>query len=116
MPGSEALLCPLSHLQQSHMGILICIVQEPVSMPYLTRLLLQDMFTSLTSATKPHHMVGGGQVILGYSHFGMLAAASWVFQETKAKLEEALQSQPSYRLQVVGHSLGGGTSALLTAR
>ena len=82
----------------------------------LDKLLLQDMFTSLTSATKPHHMVGGGQVILGYSHFGMLAAASWVFQETKAKLEEALQSQPAYRLQVVGHSLGGGTSALLTAR
>ena len=38
----------------------------------------QDMFTSLTGASKPHHIVDGAGVVLGYSHFGMLAAARWL--------------------------------------
>ncbi|RMZ52238.1 hypothetical protein APUTEX25_001628 [Auxenochlorella protothecoides] len=37
----------------------------------------KDMFTSLTGAAKPHHLVDGNGVVLGYSHFGMLAAARW---------------------------------------
>ena len=37
--------------------------------------LLQDIFTSLTGASKPHHVVDDKGVVLGYSHFGMLAAA-----------------------------------------
>ena len=43
----------------------------------LTRgvLAAQDIFTSLTGASKPHHVVDEQGVVLGYSHFGMLAAA-----------------------------------------
>ena len=77
---------------------------------------VQDMFTSLTSASKPHHMMSGTGVILGYSHFGMLAAARWVMQQTQERLREAMEGSPGYRLQIVGHSLGAGTAALLTTR
>ena len=38
---------------------------------------VQDIFTSLTGASKPHHVVDDQGVVLGYSHFGMLAAARW---------------------------------------
>lgn len=36
------------------------------------------MFTSMTSASKPHHVVDADGVTLGYTHFGMLAAARWI--------------------------------------
>ena len=77
-------------------------------------LLLQDIFTSLTGASKPHHMVDGAGVVLGYSHFGMLAAARWVLSQTHLQLRKALQENPGYHLKVIGHSLGGGTAALFT--
>ena len=77
---------------------------------------LQDMFTSLTGASKPHHMVSGSGVVLGYSHFGMLAAARWVLQQVEEKLREAMADCPGYHLQIVGHSLGAGTAALLATR
>jgi hypothetical protein len=72
------------------------------------------MFTSLTGASKPHHIVDGAGVVLGYSHFGMLAAARWLLQQTTAELAAALRDSPGYALRIVGHSLGGGTAALLT--
>lgn len=87
--------------------------QEPWILPSLP---MQDLFTSLTSASKPHHMLSESGVILGYSHFGMLAAARWVLQQTKDRLEQALTDHPGYPLQVIGHSLGAGTAALLTTR
>lgn len=77
---------------------------------------MQDMFTSLTCASKPHHMVSGSGVVLGYSHFGMLAAARWVMQQTQDTLRAAVESCPGYHLQIVGHSLGAGTASLLTTR
>lgn len=61
-------------------------------------------------------MLSDSGVILGYSHFGMLAAARWVLQQTQDRLEEAMLECPTYHLQVVGHSLGAGTAALLTTR
>lgn len=61
-------------------------------------------------------MLSESGVILGYSHFGMLAAARWVLQQTKDRLEEAMSHSPGYHLQVVGHSLGAGTAALVTTR
>lgn len=74
----------------------------------------QDMFTSLTGASKPHHIVDGAGVVLGYSHFGMLAAARWLLQQTAGELSQALADSPGYALRIVGHSLGGGTAAMLT--
>ncbi len=32
----------------------------------------------MTSASKPHHVVDADGVTLGYTHFGMLAAARWI--------------------------------------
>jgi len=75
---------------------------------------LKDMFTCLTSAAKPHHMTGSSGVVLGYSHFGMLAAARWILKESINTLERAIHSHSGLRLLVVGHSLGGGTAAVLT--
>lgn len=74
----------------------------------------KDMFTSLTGASKPHHLVDANGVVLGYSHFGMLAAARWIKGQTRQLLEQALADNPGYRLKIIGHSLGGGTAALLT--
>ncbi|EFN53573.1 hypothetical protein CHLNCDRAFT_136751 [Chlorella variabilis] len=74
----------------------------------------KDMFTSLTGASKPHHLVDANGVVLGYSHFGMLAAARWIKGQTRQRMEQALAENPGYRLSIIGHSLGGGTAALLT--
>ena len=77
--------------------------------------LLQDMFTSLTGTSKPHHMVDPESgVVLGYSHFGMLAAARWLLQQLSGIMKQALNDHPGYKLKVIGHSLGGGTAAMLT--
>ena len=74
----------------------------------------QDMFTSMTSASKPHHVVDGRGVVLGHSHFGMLASARWIKGEVSAALHNARASQPNYALTLVGHSMGAGTAAMLT--
>ncbi len=75
---------------------------------------MQDMFTSLTGASKPHHIVDGAGVVLGYAHFGMLAGARWLMHETAQPLRDALAENPGYCCKIVGHSLGGGTAAMLT--
>jgi len=75
---------------------------------------LQDMFTSMTSASKPHHVVDGRGVVMGHSHFGMLASARWIKGEVSAALRNARASQPDYALTLVGHSMGAGTAAMLT--
>ena len=82
----------------------VCLIVNP----------LQDMFTSLTGASKPHHMVDGAGVVLGYSHFGMLAGARWLLHEAQEPLRQALESNPGLQLKIAGHSLGGGTAAMLT--
>ena len=74
----------------------------------------KDAFTSLTGASKPHHVVDSNGVTLGYSHFGMLAAARWMKSEIANDLEMALVENPGMRLLIIGHSLGGGTAAMLT--
>ncbi|GLC75379.1 hypothetical protein PLESTF_001630500 [Pleodorina starrii] len=78
---------------------------------------MKDLFTSLAGAAKPHHVVdpSSGQLVLGYSHLGMLAAARWLARQVTPVLREALAgSPPGYQLRIVGHSMGGGTAALLT--
>lgn len=74
----------------------------------------RDAFTSLTGASKPHHVFDSNGVVLGYSHFGMLAAARWLKTQLKDTLAQALVDNPGYRLKIIGHSLGGGTAAMLT--
>lgn len=48
----------------------------------------------LAGASKPHHLVDSNGVVLGFSHFGMLAAARWIKGQTRACLEEALAESP----------------------
>lgn len=48
----------------------------------------------LAGASKPHHLVDSNGVVLGFSHFGMLAAARWIKGQTRTCLEEALAESP----------------------
>lgn len=75
---------------------------------------VKDIFTSLSSAGKPHHMVNNRGVVLGHSHFGMLASARWLLKQVVPLITEGLQDNPGYSLLVTGHSMGGGTAAILT--
>ncbi|KAG0619445.1 hypothetical protein M758_4G140700 [Ceratodon purpureus] len=80
---------------------------------------VKDTLTSLTGAVVPfHHTIFGkdgvNKLILGYAHCGMVAAARWIAAKASKKIIEALKENPTYKLKIVGHSLGGGTAALLS--
>ncbi|KAJ7532995.1 hypothetical protein O6H91_13G028300 [Diphasiastrum complanatum] len=80
---------------------------------------IKDTLTAVTGAVVPFHhtlLDNGGvkNLVLGYAHCGMVAAARWIAQLAKPHLLQALKAHPTYRLKIVGHSLGGGTAALLT--
>ncbi|KAH9305490.1 hypothetical protein KI387_009894 [Taxus chinensis] len=80
---------------------------------------IKDTLTAVTGAVVPfHHTVldegGVSNLVLGYAHCGMVAAARWIAQLATPCLLKALDEYPDYRIKVVGHSLGGGTAALLT--
>eukprot|EP00210_Caulerpa_lentillifera_P007141 g6831.t1 len=74
----------------------------------------RDIFTSLSGAAKPHHTVCNSEVILGYSHFGMLAGARWILKHCQKFLIEAHEIDPDFKLIITGHSMGGGAAAMLT--
>ncbi len=74
---------------------------------------LKDAFTSLTGASKPHHVADANGVTLGYAHLGMLASARWLRAEAEPALLAAAAERPGAPIWVVGHSLGGGIAALL---
>ena len=102
----SALLKPLFIVVRDHQRkMLLLIIRGTTS--------LRDIFTSLSGTTKPHHLFGRDGVVLGYSHFGMLAAARWILGQARATLEAFLADNRDWRLHLVGHSLGGGTAALL---
>ncbi|PWA78017.1 mono-/di-acylglycerol lipase,Lipase, class 3 [Artemisia annua] len=80
---------------------------------------IKDTLTAATGAVVPfHHTVvhegGVTDVKLGYAHCGMVAAARWIAKLAIPLLLKAFQDHPDYKLQIVGHSLGGGTAAILT--
>ncbi|KAJ8535816.1 hypothetical protein K7X08_034217 [Anisodus acutangulus] len=80
---------------------------------------IKDTLTAATGAVVPFHhtMVHEGGVsnlVLGYAHCGMVAAARWIAKLATPCLLKALSIYPEYKLKIVGHSLGGGTAALLT--
>lgn len=80
---------------------------------------IKDTLTSATGAVVPfHHSVlddgGINYLVLGYAHCGMVAAARWIANLSKPFLLKGLAENPDYEVKVVGHSLGGGTAALLT--
>ncbi|KAL3692219.1 hypothetical protein R1sor_005870 [Riccia sorocarpa] len=80
---------------------------------------VKDTLTAVTGAVVPFHhtvLADGGvkNLVLGYAHCGMVAAARWIAQLAIPKLLQACKDYPNYKLKIVGHSLGGGTAALLT--
>ncbi|KAL9228501.1 hypothetical protein vseg_004077 [Gypsophila vaccaria] len=80
---------------------------------------IKDTLTAVTGAVVPfHHSVvhegGVSNLVLGYAHCGMVAAARWIAKLATPCLVKALGENPDYKLKIVGHSLGGGTAALLT--
>ncbi|KAI3521354.1 hypothetical protein L1887_10817 [Cichorium endivia] len=80
---------------------------------------IKDTLTAATGAVVPfHHTIvhegGVTNLVLGYAHCGMVAAARWIAKLATPLLLKAFQDYPDYKLQIVGHSLGGGTAALLT--
>lgn len=80
---------------------------------------IKDTLTAATGAVVPfHHSVlhdgGISNLILGYAHCGMVAAARWIAKLSTPCLIKALNDHPDYNIKIVGHSLGGGTAALLT--
>ncbi|XAR48676.1 hypothetical protein NMG60_11031569 [Bertholletia excelsa] len=80
---------------------------------------IKDTLTAATGAVVPfHHLVlhdgGISNLILGYAHCGMVAAARWIAKLSTPFLLKACDEHPDYEVKIVGHSLGGGTAALLT--
>ncbi|KAI3980145.1 hypothetical protein MKX01_033286 [Papaver californicum] len=80
---------------------------------------IKDTLTAVTGAVVPfHHIVvhegGVSNLVLGYAHCGMVAAARWIAKLATPCLLNALHEFPDYRIKIVGHSLGGGAAALLT--
>ncbi|KAK1430715.1 hypothetical protein QVD17_13660 [Tagetes erecta] len=80
---------------------------------------IKDTLTAATGGVVPfHHSVlhdgGISNLILGYAHCGMVAAARWIAKLSIPFLLEALKENPGFEVKIVGHSLGGGTAALLT--
>ncbi|KAG5099323.1 hypothetical protein JHK82_044375 [Glycine max] len=78
-----------------------------------------DTLTTVTGNVVPfHHIVvnlgGVSDLVLGYAHCGMVAAARWIAKLATPCLLEALGHYPDYKVKIVGHSLGGGTAAILT--
>ncbi|KAF1882192.1 hypothetical protein Lal_00038836 [Lupinus albus] len=80
---------------------------------------IKDTLTAATGAVAPfHHSVltdgGVSNLVLGYAHCGMVAAARWIAKLSTPTLLKAITECPDYKVKIVGHSLGGGTAALLT--
>jgi hypothetical protein len=55
---------------------------------------MKDLFTSLSGAVKPHHMLRHNAVVLGYSHLGMLAAARWILKQARPALPPPSLARP----------------------
>jgi len=67
---------------------------------------IKDCLTDLIASYEP--FMGG------YAHTGILNAAKKKFQDLTPILIETLKKHPSYKVILVGHSLGAGTAALLS--
>ncbi|KAG4378383.1 hypothetical protein GLYMA_17G029400v4 [Glycine max] len=80
---------------------------------------IKDTLTAATGTVVPfHHSIlndgGISNLVLGYAHCGMVAAARWIAKLCTPTLLKALNKCPDSEVKIVGHSLGGGTAALLT--
>jgi len=66
---------------------------------------IKDTLTAVTGAVVPfHHAVvhegGVSDLVLGYAHCGMVAAARWIAKLAMPCIIEALDQYPDYKLKV----------------
>uniref|UniRef100_A0ACD6A2S5 Uncharacterized protein n=1 Tax=Avena sativa TaxID=4498 RepID=A0ACD6A2S5_AVESA len=79
----------------------------------------KERLTAAASVEVPfHHIIltdgHVDNVILGYAHCGMLAAARWIANLAIPPLRNAVREFPGYQVKVIGHSMGAGIGAILT--
>jgi len=74
----------------------------------------EDALTDLmASATSDEQFNAVGSFSEASFHIGFLQAAKWMIAQVRPTLETAAQEHPTYRLVVVGHSLGAGIGAII---
>lgn len=66
---------------------------------------IRDTLTAATGAVVPfHHTIvqegGVSDLVLGYAHFGMVAAARWIAKLSGPCLTQALQMYPDFKIKV----------------
>jgi hypothetical protein len=66
---------------------------------------IRDTLTAATGAVVPfHHTIvqegGVSDLVLGYAHFGMVAAARWIAKLAAPCLAQALHTHPDYKIKV----------------
>lgn len=81
---------------------------------------IKDTLTAATGAVVPfHHSVlhdgGISNVVLGYAHCGMVAAARWIAKLSTPFLVKALAEMPDYKVKVIVLSLLEGMLGLPVA-
>ena len=69
---------------------------------------IKDTLTAATGAVVPfHHSVlhdgGFSNLVLGYAHCGMVAAARWIAKLTAPCLLKALGEYPDYKVKVIAN-------------
>ncbi|ESW30218.1 hypothetical protein PHAVU_002G134600 [Phaseolus vulgaris] len=80
---------------------------------------IKDTFTdALCAPVSFDHVICIGHerhnIVSGHAHRGMIAAADWIRKRCIPVLLDAHHQYPDFKIKIVGHSLGGGTAALLT--
>lgn len=81
---------------------------------------IKDTLTAATGAVVPfHHSVlhdgGISNLVLGYAHCGMVAAARWIAKLSTPCLQKALGEHPDYKVQVIAIFLQGSASFILSS-
>ncbi|WOL15817.1 hypothetical protein Cni_G24598 [Canna indica] len=80
---------------------------------------IKDKLTAATSALVPfHHLVSTEgsihNLVVGYAHSGMVAAAHWIAKCSSPCLLRAMKEYPGYNIKIIGHSMGAAIAALVT--
>ncbi|CAJ1931036.1 unnamed protein product [Sphenostylis stenocarpa] len=82
---------------------------------------IEDLLTDAIGAPVSfnHFIYSDGELkrnnkVSGHGHRGMVAAARWIKKHCTPTLLDELRRYPDFQIKIVGHSLGGGTAALLT--
>lgn len=79
---------------------------------------IKDTLTAATGAVVPfHHSVlcdgGISNLVLGYAHCGMVAAARWIAKLSTPYLLKALDEHPDYKIKVLYVSCWEGSLEVL---